>query len=193
MMEVGVKKAAIDKLDRQIISALARDGRISYRELARSLDISEGTVRMRIARLQDEDLVRITVVGSPLALGVGMNVMIMMRVKPGHVRETADALVKFPNVRFVGLSFGPADVCIQSLHKDIGDLHHFVSEVIPQAAPYVTSTDTFQLAEVMKSSWTWGDWFEYIDDESDEALAAQSLPTSPVDGGKTSLGRAGKD
>lgn len=187
-----MQKAAIDKLDRQIISALARDGRISYRELARSLDISEGTVRMRIARLQEEDLVRVTVVGSPLALGVGMNVMIMMRVKPGRVRETAEALVKFPNVRFVGLSFGPADVCIQSLHKDIGDLHHFVSEVIPQAAPHVTSTDTFQLAEVMKSSWTWGDWFEYIEDEPDGTPASSPIPTTPVKNGKAGASRAGK-
>lgn len=184
-----MQKATIDRLDRQIIAALARDGRISYRELARMLDVSEGTIRMRVSRLQDEDLVRITLVGSPLALGVGMNVMIMLRVKPGHVRETAEALVKFPNVRFVGLSFGPADVCIQSLHKDIGDLHHFVSELIPRAAPYVTSTETFQLAEVMKSSWTWGDWFEYIENDGDQTSGTpQNLP-APQQSGK----KAGPD
>lgn len=182
-----MQKASIDKLDRQIIAALARDGRISYRELARSLDVSEGTIRMRVSRLQDENLVRVTLVGSPLALGVGMNVMIMMRVKPGHVRETAEELVKFPNVRFVGLSFGPADVCIQSLHKDISDLHHFVSEVIPRVAPHVTSTDTFHLAEVMKSSWTWGDWFEYIEDDSDSS-STKGAASQPV-----SKPRASKD
>lgn len=162
-------KASLDRLDRQIIAALARDGRISYRELGRMLDVSEGTVRLRMARLQDEGLLRVTVVGSPLALGVGMYVMILLKVVPGRVRETADVLVKFPNVRFVGLSFGPADILIQSLHKDIGDLHHFVTEIVPKAAPAVTSTETIQLAEVMKSSWTWGDWFEYLDDEPAEA------------------------
>lgn len=168
-----MRKASIDKLDRQIIAALARDGRMSYRELARSLDVAEGTIRMRMQRLQEEDLVRVTVVGSPLALGVGMSVFIMLRVKPGHVRETAEALAKFSNVRFVGLSFGPADIWIQALHKDISDLHEFVSEILPKAAPYVTSTETFHLAEVMKSTWHWGDWFEYIEErESAEALEA---------------------
>jgi Lrp/AsnC family transcriptional regulator for asnA, asnC and gidA len=166
-----MQKVTLDKLDRDIISALARDGRISFREVARSLDVSEGTVRGRIARLQDEDLIRVTLVGSPLALGVSMSVMIMLRVKPGHVRETAEALSKFANVRFVALSFGPADVFIQSLHKDIDDLHRFVSEVIPKAAPAVTSTETFPLAEILKSSWTWGDWFEYLD--SDGRTTAQ--------------------
>ncbi|OJU38243.1 MAG: hypothetical protein BGN94_09140 [Rhizobiales bacterium 68-8] len=160
-----MQKASLDRLDRQIIAALARDGRISYRELARMLDVSEGTVRMRMTRLQDEGLLRVTVVGSPLALGVGMYVMIMLKVVPGRVRETAEVLVKFPNVRFVGLSFGPADILIQSLHKDIGDLHRFVTEIVPKAAPAVTSTETIQLAEVMKSSWTWGDWFEYLEGE----------------------------
>jgi Lrp/AsnC family transcriptional regulator for asnA, asnC and gidA len=187
-----MQKASLDKLDRQIIAALARDGRISYRELARALDVSEGTVRTRMARLQDEDLVRVTLVGSPLALGVGMNVMIMMRVKPGHVRETAEALVKFPHVRFVGLSFGPADVCIQSLHKDIGDLHHFVSEDIPKVAPAVVSTETFQLAEVMKSTWTWGDWFEYIDDEP-RAVASLPAPDAEEPSAKSERRKSRKD
>lgn len=157
-------KANLDEIDRAVIAALAKDGRISFREIARQLDISEGTVRVRVSRLQDDGLVRVTLVGSPLALGVGVSAMTMMRVKPGHVRETAEVLSQLKNVRFVGLSFGPADVMIQSLHKDVADLHHFVSELIPQVAPSVTSTDTYQLAEVMKSSWTWGDWFEYLDE-----------------------------
>lgn len=161
-----MQKVTLDRLDRDIIATLSRDGRMSFREVARSLDISEGTVRMRVARLQEQDLIRVTLVGYPLAMGVGMSVTIMLRVKPGHVRETAEALSKFPNVRFVALSFGRADVTIQSLHKDIADLHHFVSELIPKAAPAVTSTETFPLAEVMKSTWTWGDWFEYLDNDA---------------------------
>ncbi len=176
-----MQKATLDKLDRDIIAALARDGRISFREVARSLDVSEGTVRMRITRLQEEDLIRVTLVGSPLALGVGMSVMIMLRVKPGHVRETAEALSKFPNVRFVAFSFGPADVFIQSLHKDVADLHHFVSEEIPRVAPAVTSTQTFPLAEILKSSWTWGDWFEYLDG-GEPAQPSAAMPPEPTAG-----------
>ena len=158
-----MSKTGLDQIDQQIIAALAKDGRMSFREIARQLDVSEGTVRVRMGRLQDENLIRVTLVGSPLALGVGVSAMTMLRVKPGHVRETAEVLSQLKNVRFVGLSFGPADVLIQSLHKDVADLHHFVSELIPKVAPAVTSTDTFQLAEILKSSWTWGDWFEHFE------------------------------
>ncbi|MBO6727704.1 MAG: Lrp/AsnC family transcriptional regulator [Rhizobiaceae bacterium] len=162
------KKTTLDKIDRQIIAELARDGRRSYREIARSLDISEGTVRTRVARLQDDGLVRVTLVGNPLAMGVGVGAMILLRVKPGFVRQTANALVTFSNVRFVSLSFGKGDVVIQTLHKDVADLHHFVSETIPEAAPEVVSTETLQLAEILKSSWTWGDWFEYLHSDAQE-------------------------
>ena len=167
-MKVQSKKTVLDKVDRQIIAELARDGRRSYREIARSLDISEGTVRTRMARLQDDGLIRVTLVGNPLAMGVGVGSMILLRVKPGYVRQTANALVAFPNVRFVSLSFGKGDVIIQTLHKDVADLHHFVSEIIPEAAPEVVSTETLQLAEILKSSWTWGDWFEYLRGEAQD-------------------------
>jgi Lrp/AsnC family transcriptional regulator for asnA, asnC and gidA len=160
-------KAVLDQLDQDIIAALAKDGRMSFREIARQLNVSEGTVRLRMTRLQDENLIRVTLVGSPLALGVAVSAMTLMRVKPGQARETAEILGQQRNVRFVGLSFGPADVMIQSLHKDVADLHRFVSEIIPKVAPAVTSTDTYQIAEVTKSSWTWGDWFEYLDTDQE--------------------------
>ncbi len=177
------RKIALDKVDRQIITALARDGRRSYREIGRALDISEGTVRKRVARLQEDGLVRVTLVGNPLSMGVGVGAMILLRVKPGHVRSTADALVKYPNVRFVSLSFGKGDVILQTLNKDVADLHHFVSETIPEAAPHVTSTETFQLAEILKSAWTWGDWFEYLEDGSEEDGEATPELEDTVDTG----------
>jgi Lrp/AsnC family transcriptional regulator for asnA, asnC and gidA len=60
----------LDDADRRIVVALSRDGRRPYRDIARELGISEGTVRARMTRLLDEGLMRVTVVGSPLALGI---------------------------------------------------------------------------------------------------------------------------
>ncbi|CAH1651442.1 MAG: Lrp/AsnC family transcriptional regulator [Chelatococcus sp.] len=153
----------LDKLDRRIVAALARDGRRTFRDIARELDISEGTVRFRVTRLQEEGLIRVTAVGSPLALGVEVYAMILIRVKPGHVKEAGTILSSYPNVRFVGSAFGSVDLFIQTLHRDTRDLHRFVSEELPQRIPAITSIETCQLAEVLKSTWTWGDWFEYLD------------------------------
>ena len=56
-------------------------------------------------------------------------------------------------------AFGPADVVVQSLHHDLQSLHNFVHRDLPKAAPEITRTETFQVTNVLKSSWTWGDWF----------------------------------
>ena len=170
----------LDRLDRRIVSALAKDGRRPYRDIARELGVSEGTVRARMGRLQDEGLIRVTAVGSPLALGVNVYALSLIRVKPGHVASAAKTLSEYPNIRFVGTSFGSADIIIQTLHPNMRDLHQFISDEIPRAVPAITSTETFQLSDVLKSSWTWGDWFEYLDGTRErdgsalESLAAPS-------------------
>ena len=151
----------LDDLDKQIIIALERDGRRPYRDIARDLDIPEATIRLRVNRLIDNELIYITAVGDPLKLGVSVNAITLIRVKPGFVNEAAETLKNLPNVRFVGTSFGAADIIIQTLHSSVQELHHFMAETIPDLLPSITSTETFQLAEVLKSSWDWGKWFEH--------------------------------
>ncbi len=150
---------ALDALDQNIIMALEDDGRRPYRDIARELGVAEATVRARVGRLVDGGLIRITAVGDPLSLGVEVAAITLVRTKPGCVRQTAEAIKGFANVRFIGTSFGAADVIIQTLHPDIQALHEFLTETLPKAAPNIVSTETFQLADVLKSSWDWRAWF----------------------------------
>jgi Lrp/AsnC family transcriptional regulator for asnA, asnC and gidA len=151
----------LDDLDRQIIVQLAEDGRKPYREIARQLDVSEGTVRNRVGRLVEQDLIRIVPVGNMLALGIEIVVTVHLRVRPGKAEKVAQTLAELPNIRFVAITFGSADIITQMMHKDAASLHDFVNNELPRLAPDVTSTETFQMSKVVKSSWTWGDWFEY--------------------------------
>ncbi|MEJ2357163.1 MAG: Lrp/AsnC family transcriptional regulator [Deinococcales bacterium] len=150
----------LDELDKAIIVALEDDGRRPFRDIARDLDVAESTVRSRVARLQERRLIHITAVGDPLQLGVEATAIFLGRVRPGTVGESAASLARLPYVRFVGTSFGQADIVIQTLHNSVKELHAFVSEELPRRCPEVTSTETFQLAEVLKSSWDWREWFD---------------------------------
>ena len=154
------KTSNLDDLDRHIIAALARDGRAPYREIARKLDVSEGTIRNRVGRLTREKLIRITAVGDMMALGVEVVATVNIRVNPGHVEKVAEMLAEYPKVRFVATSFGSADIIIQILNKDIQGLHQFVNHELPRLSPEVTGTETFQLSRVLKSAWTWDDWLD---------------------------------
>lgn len=154
------KTSNLDELDRHIIAALARDGRAPYREIARELGVSEGTVRNRVGRLTKEKLIRITAVGDMMALGVDVVATVNIRVKPGHVEKVAEMLAEYSNVRFVATSFGSVDIIIQVLNKNIQSLHDFVNQELPRLSPEITGTETFQLSRVLKSAWTWDDWFD---------------------------------
>lgn len=153
----------LDELDRKIIVALEENGRKAYREIGRDLDVSEATIRFRIGKLLEDGHIRITAIGNPMSLGVEVMAITLIRVEPGHVEETAKVLAGYPNVRFVGVSFGSADIVIQTLHSSLQKLHQFVAQEIPQAASVITHTETLQLAEVIKSSWAWSEWFELQD------------------------------
>ncbi len=149
----------LEPLDQQIIAALSSNGRRPYRDVARALDVSEGTVRQRVGRLIDRGVIRIAAVGSPLLLGFDAVALIHIQVKPGAIDETTRILAAIPHIRFVGTSFGSADIIIQSIHASTRDLYDFVSNTLPKIAPAIVRTDTFQLTNVLKSSWTWEDWF----------------------------------
>jgi len=155
----------LDALDKAIIVALEDDGRRPFRDIARDLGVAESTVRSRVSRLQERRLIHITAVGDPLQLGVEAAAIILVRVRPGTVSRTAGTLARLPYVRFVGTSFGQADIVIQTVHSSVKALHAFVTEELPKRCPDIASTETFQLAEVLKSSWDWREWFALSETE----------------------------
>jgi Lrp/AsnC family transcriptional regulator, regulator for asnA, asnC and gidA len=150
----------LDAMDRRILAALSTDGRRPYRDIARELDVSEGTVRQRVTRLVEGGLIRISAVGSPLRLGFDAVALVMIQVKPGEVDEVSRRLAEIPHVRFVGTSFGSADIVIQTIHRTTQELYAFISSELPKMmAGTILRTETFQLTNVLKSSWTWDDWW----------------------------------
>ena len=52
----------LDALDHQLIDLLSRDARVSNRKIAAELGVTEGTVRGRIKRLQQDGLIVFTAV-----------------------------------------------------------------------------------------------------------------------------------
>lgn len=150
----------IEPLDRKILAALSPDGRRPYRDIARELGVSEGTVRQRVGRMIDRGLIRISAVGSPLNLGFEAVALVLIQVKPGAIDDVAKRLADIPHVRFVGTTFGSADISIQTIHPTTQDLYAFVSNRLPEMmGGAIIRTETFQLTNVLKSSWTWDDWW----------------------------------
>lgn len=47
----------MDRKDKQILDFLKKDGRASYTQIAENLNVSEGTVRNRIQKMQEQEVI----------------------------------------------------------------------------------------------------------------------------------------
>ena len=52
----------LDSTDAAIVARLSQDARLSNREIAEELGVTEGTVRARVKRMEEEKQIRITAV-----------------------------------------------------------------------------------------------------------------------------------
>ena len=59
------KNLQIDDVDRAIIAELQRNGRVSYKDIARKLKLSDGTIRFRTEKMIKNNFLRITASVNP--------------------------------------------------------------------------------------------------------------------------------
>ncbi len=117
----------MDELDRRIIGRLQLDGRASNAKVARELGISEGTVRRRLSRLMQEDVVRITAVPNLEKLGYGTTALIRVQTSPGKSDAVAEALATLEEVQYAIVTTGSYAVFIWVASESaerLGDLLH---------------------------------------------------------------------
>ncbi len=88
----------VDDLDRRIIKMLQVDGRLSNTEIARSLEITETTVRKRIAHLLDERLISIVAVPTPEASGMLLSAILGVSVELTAIHAVAETIRTYPEV-----------------------------------------------------------------------------------------------
>jgi len=98
----------MDDLDRQILNILRRDARTPYTEIADRVGTSEGTVRNRVDRMIDDDVIeRFTVatrtgnVKAMVETGVAVDV---------NTTEVSDRLAEWEQVDFVWQVSGEQDI-----------------------------------------------------------------------------------
>jgi Lrp/AsnC family transcriptional regulator for asnA, asnC and gidA len=132
----------LDHIDRRIIAVLQENGRTSNREVGRLLGISEATVRNRISRLTDEDLINIVAVPTPRAVSLPM------------MESVVDELMTQPEVRYVGMATGRYDVIIEAFFHDQEHLLEFLSKRLGHMDG-VTSVETSLILRVAKFSYEW--------------------------------------
>ena len=136
----------LDRVDRQILRHLQRDGRLSNAELAGKVNVSPATCHRRTQLLFDNGYVRaVRAEVAPDRVDRGALVMVgvvLDRSTPQSFAEFEEAIVKLPFVLDCHLTAGDFDYVLKIRVRDIADFNRLHGEQLI-ALPGVRQTRTF--------------------------------------------------
>lgn len=132
----------MDKLDFKIIDILQSDGRKPFTDIAKALDISEGTVRNRVSRLVEDRILHIVGLIDPSALGFNAPAMIGLTIQPPLIESVAESVASFEEVSYLIMVSGEFDLFVEVLCKDRDHLASFLNEKLLRV-PGIVRTQTY--------------------------------------------------
>jgi len=143
----------IDDTDREILTFLQRDGRISNAEIARQVGMAPSAILERIRKLEERGVVRgYEARLDPKHLGLGLVAFIFVRAddRPGTLC-TGDRLAKIPGVHEVHQIAGEDCYLVKIRARDTEHLGRLLREQV-SAVKGVRSTRTTIALNTLKES-----------------------------------------
>lgn len=131
----------IDETNVAIIHHL-KDGRVPFKKIAQELGVSEGTVRSRVKKLEDEGVLDITGLINPDVLPDKYVVMVGVKLKDMNLVKKAEEFSRLRGVISVCVVTGRFDLMLTvMLKKQFGMLEFYTNEV--SKIENVRSVETF--------------------------------------------------
>jgi DNA-binding Lrp family transcriptional regulator len=120
----------LDQLDTQLVDLLSRDARVSNRRIAAELGVTEGTVRGRIKRLQQDGLIAFTAITGFQLEQQARLAFINVQVDVDRVRPIAQIIADIPGVNAVLITMGQFNITAMCLIDDLDALVELASDKI---------------------------------------------------------------
>jgi Lrp/AsnC family transcriptional regulator for asnA, asnC and gidA len=140
----------MDELDLAIVEALQMEGRRPYTDIAQQLGISEGTVRNRVTRLIEDQILRIVGIVDPASQGLTAPAVIGISVSGGNIEKIAQEIARFPEVNYLIMVSGEFDLILEVLCRDRRHLANFLNDHLRQVVG-VERTQTFMALRTFKT------------------------------------------
>jgi Lrp/AsnC family transcriptional regulator for asnA, asnC and gidA len=142
----------LDDLDLAIIDRLQVDGRKAYTEIALELGVSEGTVRNRVARMVEDQILYIVGMVDPYFLGRDAPALIGVTLHAEDWDPAIEAIANFEEVSYLVLVSGEYDLIVEVLCRDREDLARFLNEKLRRVRG-VVRTQTFTILRTYKMAY----------------------------------------
>jgi Lrp/AsnC family transcriptional regulator, leucine-responsive regulatory protein len=140
--------ADLDAIDRQIITALTDNARLSLADLGRMLGMSPQSAADRLRRLEDVGVIQgFTARLDPLALGLSVGAYIRVRPAMGELPRVLALLADIPEIIECDRITGDDCFIAKVFVARIEDLERVIDRLIPYAQ---TKTSIIQSSPVMR-------------------------------------------
>lgn len=124
----------VDRIDREILGLLAKDARMTNKELAETVGLSQSACLERVRRLTDKGAIRGAHADvDPAAFGIGLQALVAVQLE----RHTRAAVVRFeeraialPQVVALYHTTGRNDYVAHAVAKDMENLRDFTLDAI---------------------------------------------------------------
>lgn len=144
----------LDELDIAIIRLLQEQGRTPNAQIARRLGVSEPTVRKRIDRMFQDEIIKVVALLNPRKTGYATDVLIGIRAEPGRLLEVGRRLSDHDQVVYLGYTTGRYDILLEMLFRDDEALFEFLHRELPSLGGIV-STETYHVLRTEKINYDW--------------------------------------
>lgn len=129
--EKMVEEYSIDELDRKIITELQKEGRKSFREVAKDVDSTAVTVINRVNKMEERGIIKgYTAKIDYRKLGYHVVAAIELIVKGEHLKDMEKKLNNHKNVTAVYRITGDTDLLLVSKFKERKQLGNFVVDFL---------------------------------------------------------------
>ena len=152
---------SLDGLDHAVVSELLQDGRQSNREIARRLDVNEATVRTRIRKMQEANLLRIR--GQVDADKAGLTAawaFVYVAAAGGASEEVCATIEDLPEVITLAHTTGRHGIVFFANTPTRGHLVQLITQTI-RNLPGVRFTETHEVIGTVDLAFH---WVPFVDD-----------------------------
>ena len=141
----------LDTTDQEIIDLLRMDGRMSFTEIGKRLDIPEATARYRVQRLIQSGVIQILAWPNPEKLGTPHVMLVWLTVENSHIDTAARALEKMSEVRFVAITTGRCDIVIDVFFGSYIEVTAFFEKL--RQIPGIIQHDSHFVLKLLKAEY----------------------------------------
>jgi Lrp/AsnC family transcriptional regulator for asnA, asnC and gidA len=140
---------SLDEVDRSIIEAMRKDGRVAFSQIASQLNVSPGMIRLRYNRLVELGVLKVVAISNPLHLGYQTLALIGIKVDGSKLIEVADSISKLDEVIYLIITSGRFDLFAEVMCRDHADLLNFLTQRLASIVG-VRESESFMHLKIVK-------------------------------------------